>query len=104
MYVYLFLSQIFSGRPFSEDAISYLAISLILFSFQLRHHDLVLQWETLNGIVDNGFNWLMGSNLSKLTSPEFSFMPNVFNSHSINLISQLLESVYLCPRGTSVSF
>jgi hypothetical protein len=28
----------------------------------------LLQWATLNGIKDNGINWFMGSNLSKLLS------------------------------------
>ena len=32
-----------------------------------------VQWALLNGVIDNVFNWLLGSNLSQLTSPKLLF-------------------------------
>jgi hypothetical protein len=37
----------------------------------------LIQWAPLNGIMDNGINWLMESNLSSLQVPNFSVIPKV---------------------------
>ncbi len=31
-----------------------------------------IQWAPLNGIMDNGINWLMGPNLYHLTNPQIT--------------------------------
>ncbi len=46
----------------------YFCISLLVLHVLLVIH---VQWTPLNGIMDNGINRLMGSNLSYLTSPKF---------------------------------
>ncbi len=35
--------------------------------------DFKVQWEPLNGIADNGINWLLESNLPRFTSPKLLF-------------------------------
>ena len=40
-------------------------------------YQMVLQWALLNGITVNGIIWVMGSNLTRFISPNYSFVPTV---------------------------
>ena len=65
---------------------------------------LVLQWTPLKGITDIGVNRLMGSKLSRVTSPQITLSYLMYDeAHLRNIISQLLESVFICPEVISLS-
>jgi hypothetical protein len=67
--------------------------------FETTTYQLQVQWAPLTGITDNEINWLMGSNVSRLTSANYSFQLNV----TVIIISRLLESVCLRPKVVPLS-
>jgi len=75
-------------------------INVALFKPPAPNNHIVLQWTPLNGIMNIGIYWLMGSNLSNLT---YHFLPNVCLVRSLISINRLQESVSLGPKNISLS-
>ncbi len=64
---------------------------------------IIKQKVPLNGILDNGINLLMGSNLSHLKNPKYHFLPNLCLFHWLISINRLLESVSLSSKVIPLS-
>jgi hypothetical protein len=56
-----------AAERFAEPVKRYVAVGI----------EFKIQWKPLNGITDNGINWLMESDFSKCTSPSFSVVAKV---------------------------
>ncbi len=46
---------------------------VIKYYLPLKRSHSEVQWATLNGIMDNVINWLLGSNLSQMKNPKLLF-------------------------------
>jgi len=62
--------------------------------------NLILQWALFYGIKDSGINWLMWSDLSRMTIAKLLFRTQCryIETHLLIIISQSWESACLCPK------